>query len=201
MYTISRGYWFVMFFHSKMDSGSTQNTVTTTLTPAWRSHVSCETHDTSTSSKLADWFSRWSTSPLTATCSHRSRKSANTLYSWQSYWNTQCKNTGTHGCADSRCIVQIISLGSTKYMTHFELTYLVSTYDFDIPRIHSCFAHSFPFLSQWLSVCSCGASCNEKCHSANQRTQTKAWEHWQNCPMAGLCTGLGGVWLKLFRPN
>lgn len=51
--------------------------------------------DINTSSKPVVSYSRWSTSPLLASYSHLYRRFVNTLFSWESFWNTHPKTTGS----------------------------------------------------------------------------------------------------------
>lgn len=51
--------------------------------------------DINTSSKPVVSYSRWSISPLLASYSHLYRRFVNTLFSWESFWNTHPKTTGS----------------------------------------------------------------------------------------------------------
>lgn len=50
--------------------------------------------DINISSKPVVSCRRWSTSPLLASYSHLYRRFVNTLFSWESFWNTHPKTTG-----------------------------------------------------------------------------------------------------------
>lgn len=80
--------------HSKMDSGYTLNTVTTTWTPAWSSPSWWRTAAISTSLRLVASCSKWSTLLLMVSFWLQSRRSASIPYNWLSSSSIPPKTIG-----------------------------------------------------------------------------------------------------------
>lgn len=67
--------------------------------------------DINTSLKPVVSYSRWSTSPFLASYSHLYRRFVNTLFSWESFWNTHPKTTGTVAHCLTNTTVQKFGVG------------------------------------------------------------------------------------------
>lgn len=77
---------------------STQSTATLIQQPVLSYSASWSWADINISLRPADSSSRWLTSPSPVSCSHPSKRSVNTPYSWENYSSTPLRTTGICNC-------------------------------------------------------------------------------------------------------